>query len=295
METIPAKHIVMRTKAPGAWFGNEYNMNVYRGCVHGCIYCDSRSAVYGNDRFDTVMAKADALRIIRDDLRRKVKPGVVGTGSMSDPYNPFEEKQQLTRNALALLDAYGFGVSIATKGTLVTRDADILRDIAAHSPVIVKMTVTCMDDALCRAIEPHAPPPRQRVDALAKLAAAGIFCGVLLMPTLPFLCDTPENIGAVVRAAGEAGARFVYPAFGMTLREGNREYYYAKLDEHFPGLRERYQKRYGTRYSCTSPRAKELWSHFAAACDRLGLAYEMRDIIRLSRTGYATEQLTLDS
>ena len=154
--TIPARSIVIKNKST-AWFGTRYTMNIYRGCSHGCIYCDSRSECYGVQDFDTVRVKSDALAVIRNDLRSKTQSGVVATGSMSDPYNPFEKELQLTRHALELLDAYGFGAAVATKGTLITRDADILREIASHSPVLCKITVTTCDDALAAKLEPRAP------------------------------------------------------------------------------------------------------------------------------------------
>lgn len=293
MNTVPAKTIVTRTKST-AWFGLDYNMNIYRGCCHGCIYCDSRSECYRIDNFDQVCAKENALRIIRDDLRRKVKTGVVGTGAMSDPYNPFERELQLTRHALELLDAYGFGASVATKSDLIVRDIDILTSIQTHSPVLCKVTVTTCDDALCKKIEPHTACSSERFAAIRQLSEAGLFVGVLLMPVLPFLEDSAENVLGVVRLAKENGARFVYPAFGMTLRQNQRKYYFQKLEELFPGqeLPERYQAQFGNQYQCTSPRAKQLWNVFKAECDRLGLLYRMTDIIRAYKLGYANSQLS---
>ena len=213
IQYIPAKTIVTKTKT-STWFGIDYNMNIYKGCCHGCIYCDSRSDCYRIQDFDQVRAKEDALRIIRDDLRRKVKKGVVGTGAMSDPYNPFEKELNLTRHSLELVDAFGFGAAIATKSTLLLRDADILECIRDHSPVLCKVTVTTMDEELACRIEPGAALPSRRMDLVSHLRARGIFAGILLMPVLPFLEDSQENILAIVRAARQAGARFIYPAFG---------------------------------------------------------------------------------
>lgn len=294
METIPAKTIVNRTKNP-SWFGTEYNMNIYRGCCHGCIYCDSRSDCYHNDGFDQVKIKADALRVIRDDLERKVKIGVVGTGAMSDPYNPFEEELLLTRHALTLLEAYGFGVAIATKSDLITRDIDVLTSIHRTMPAICKITVTTCDDALAAKVEPGAPSPSRRLAAVERLSVAGLFTGILMMPILPFLEDSPENIRNIVDRAADAGARFVYPALGMTCRAGQREYFYRKLEEQFPGqgLAERYQKQYGPRYECASPKARALWGVFQEACNRRGLLYSMGRIIAASRRGHETDQLSL--
>ncbi len=294
METIPAKTIVNRTKDP-SWFGTEYNMNIYRGCCHGCIYCDSRSDCYHNQDFDRVKAKADALRIIRDDLESKAKLGVVGTGSMSDPYNPFEEELQLTRRALTLLEAYGFGVAIATKSDLIVRDIDVLTSIHRTMPAICKVTLTTCDDELAAKVEPRAPSPSRRLAAVERLSAAGLFTGILMMPILPFLEDSPENIRDIVDRAADVGARFIYPALGMTCRAGQRECFYQKLEEQFPGqgLAEKYRRRYGPRYECPSPRARALWEVFREACDRRGLLYSMGRIVTASRRGHETDQLSL--
>ena len=294
IEYIPAKSIVQRVRDP-SWFGARYSMNIYRGCPHGCIYCDSRSDCYRGGRFDQVRAKADALRIIRDDLARKAKPGVVSTGAMSDPYNPFEQELLLTRNGLVLLEAYGFGAAIATKSDLITRDIDVLTSISRTMPVICKLTVTTCDDELAARVEPYAPSPGRRLAALEQLSRAGLFTGVLMMPVLPFLEDNGENIRAIVERAADAGARFIYPAMGMTCRAGQREFFYQQLEARFPGqgLAERYRRRYGTRYVCASPRARELWDVFREQCVRRGLLYSMGHITAASRRGCETDQFSL--
>ncbi len=292
MGWIPAKTIVTRSKSTG-WFGGEYNMNLYRGCCHGCIYCDSRSDCYGIDKFDRVRAKENALEIVRNDLRRKAKTGVVMTGAMSDPYNPFEKDLELTRHALELVSAYGFGVGVATKSELILRDIDIFREIKEESPVLLKITITTADDALSQLIEPGAPASSRRFEVVRELSEAGLFTGVLLMPVLPFLEDSLENVLSIVEQAAESGARFIYPAFGMTLRQGQREHYYQKLDKLFPGLSEQYRRRFGSRYWCGSPQAEKLWNPFSAACDSRGILYRMPEIIRAYRMGYGDRQLKL--
>ena len=190
VEQIPARHIVHRTRDT-SWFGTDHTMNLYRGCPHGCIYCDSRSACYGNDDFGTVRVKERALERVRDDLRRKVRPGIVGTGAMSDPYNPLEKELCLTRNALSLLDAYGFGVAIATKSDLIVRDIDILTLMHEHVPVLCKLTITTCDDALAAKIEPGAPSPSRRLGAVRRLSAAGGPVGGRTMPRPPRSSPTP--------------------------------------------------------------------------------------------------------
>ena len=293
MEYIPAKHLLHRSRST-EWFGTDHTMNIYRGCCHGCLYCDSRSDCYQIGEFDTVRAKADALRILRDDLARKVRPAFIGMGSMSDPYNPFEKELRLTRHALELIDAYDCGVAIATKSDLIVRDIDILTSIQRHSPVICKLTVTTADDALAAKLEPNAPSPGARLGALKKLSGAGLFAGVLLMPVLPFLEDGDKGVLAVVEAAAQAGARFIYPAFGVTMRQGQREYFLDGLERAFPdqGLKARYLRQYGDRYQCASPRARTLWKVFTEACREYGILYEMKSIIRAANLGYGDRQLT---
>lgn len=294
MEYIPAKTIVTATKSR-EWFGIDYNMNIYRGCSHGCIYCDSRSDCYHIEDFDRVRAKENALLIIRNDLRRKARNGVVGTGAMSDPYNPFEKELLMTRHALELIDAFNFGAAIATKSTLLLRDLDILQTIREHSPVLCKVTITTADDALSKKIEPGVPASSERFAMLESLNQAGVFSGILLMPVLPWLEDSEENILAIVRHAHEAGARFIYAAFGMTLRGNQRDWYYARLEQLFPGqgLADRYRRRYGYQYECRSPAATHLWNVFAAECERYKILYQMKDIISAYQKKYQMTQLRL--
>jgi DNA repair photolyase len=295
MEYIPAKTIVTKTKAPAKWFGIDYNMNIYKGCCHGCIYCDSRSDCYGVGHFDQVRAKEKALEIIWDDLRRKTRSGVVGTGAMSDPYNPFERELELSRHALELCDAFGFGAAIATKSTLLTRDIDVLQSIAEHSPVLIKVTITTAEDELAAKIEPNVSRPAERFKMIEKLSGAGLYTGILLMPVLPFIEDNQENIGEIVRWAQMSGAKFIYPAFGMTLRGNQRDWYYRKLNELFPGegLAEAYQKKYGGAYECVSPRARKLWEYFAGECKERQIAYRMEDIISQYKRAYQVTQMRL--
>lgn len=293
LQTVPAKHILTRNKST-EWFGTDHTMNLYRGCSHGCIYCDSRSQCYGDENFDTVKVKENALTLLRDELRRKTRPAFIAMGSMSDPYNPLEEELELTRKALMLIEAYECGVAVCTKSDLIARDGDLYADIARRAPVICKLTVTTTDEALCAQVEPYAPSAARRLKALENMSARGIFAGVVLMPVLPFLEDSVENVCAVVKAAADAGAKFVYPAFGMTLRDRQREHYYAQLDRLFPGLRRRYEGQYGDRYQCTSPRARELWAAFSEVCQARGLLYDMAHIVRSAKGPYDTQLTFFD-
>jgi len=293
MEYIPAKTIISGYAHNNNWFGINYNMNIYKGCNHGCIYCDSRSECYYVEDFDRVRAKGNALGIISRELRSKRRKGVVGTGAMSDPYNPFERQLELTRGSLDLINRLGFGSSIATKSDLVVRDIDILQKIQTHSPVIVKVTVTSCDDQLAKKVEQNAVASSRRFAAVKSLTDSGIFAGILMMPVLPFIEDTEENIKGVLRRAHESGARFVYTSFGVTLRQNQRDWYYDKLDEKFPGVKQKYIRQFGDSYVCDSPRLKELKVVFKEECKRLGLLYGMKQIIAAYRQGYEDRQLPL--
>ncbi len=292
MEYINAKTILTKCKST-EWFGTDYNMNIYRGCCHGCIYCDSRSECYKIDNFDNIKAKKDVLLLLRNELKRKVRSGVIGTGAMSDPYNPFEMELQLTRHSLELIDAFNFGISIVTKSALLTRDSDILQSINEHSPVICKLTITTADDNLCRKIEPNVSLSSERFEAIRTLSSQGIFSGVILMPVLPFIEDNEENILNIIHKTAECGGKFIYPSFGVTLRQNQREYFLNKLDETFPkdNLREKYIKTYGNSYNCISRNVSNLWKIFESECQKYGIIYKMKDIIFAYKIGYEMSQL----
>ena len=229
MKEILAKTILTKNKYPQYWFGNDYNMNLYRGCHHGCIYCDSRSECYQNDSFDTVMVKKDVLTLLQKELSRKRKKGVVGIGAMSDTYNSFEKELEITRGALKLIRDYHFGVSLETKSDLVVRDIDLFLDIQKYNDVIIKLSITTVDDQLSKVIEPYAPVSSQRFRAIKQLSDAGVFTGILMHPVLPFITDNEENIKEMVRLAYQNGAKFIHTYFGVTLRDRQRDYYYQNL------------------------------------------------------------------
>ncbi len=295
METlkISAKSILIKNKDL-SWFGAEYNMNLYKGCSHGCIYCDSRSECYHIEQFDTVRIKANAIQILEGELRRKRgEKATIFTGSMSDPYNPLEKKLCLTRQALELIKSSGFGVSIATKNDLITRDIDLIKEISNRAPVLVKVTITTADDKLAAKVEPYVSVSSRRFEAIQKLSEEGIFTGILMMPLLPFIEDTKDNIFEIVKKAHESGVKFIYPAIGMTIRTGQREYFYNKLDEYFPGMKEKYIRTYGNQYKCVSKQARQLYELFGAECRARGILYEMPQIIEAYKKGYRTQQLSL--
>lgn len=296
MDYIEAKSIVSGYDEDNRWFGINYKMNIYKGCCHGCIYCDSRSECYGIEDFDRVRAKANSTEIIRKELKGKRRKGVVGTGAMSDPYNPFEEKLCLTRSALEQIDNFNFGVAIATKSPLILRDIDILKRIKGHSPVIIKTTITTLDDELCKKIEPNVATSSERFRAIKELSANGIFSGILLMPILPFVNDTEENIIGIVKKASEVGAKFIFTyGMGLTLRQNQRDHYYIELNKIFKdeNLVKMYMDNFGERYECSSLKAKKLWITFKDQCEKYGILYRMEDIIEAYKKEYELEQIKL--
>jgi DNA repair photolyase len=293
MEEIKAKTLLSSYHPNSTWFGHHYNLNIYKGCSHGCIYCDSRSDCYRIEDFDVVRSKENALMILEKELKIKRKKGVIGSGAMSDPYNPQEKIHQLTRQSLQLIDRYRFGVSLTTKSRLIERDLDILIQIKKHSAVLVLMTITTADDDLAAIIEPGASKTSQRFETLRKFANAGIPTGILMMPILPFINDTDSNILQIVKQAKQCGVRYIYPAFGVTLRQNQRDYYYEQLDRHFPGLKQKYIQTFGERYICDSLDARRLSHLFQQECDNLKIITKMSDIIADYQSGVGDEQLKL--
>ena len=280
MEFIKAKTILTKVKDGSEWYGVDYNMNLYRGCSHGCIYCDSRSDCYHIENFDIVKGKENMLQILENELSKKRLKGVVGIGAMSDTYNPMEIKYQQTRGALQLISKYGFGVSIDTKSDLILRDIDLLKEINAKNNVIIKFTITTPDDKLSKIIEPNVCISSKRLEAIKILNDNGIFTGIMMNPVLPFITDKEDEIKKLVELARRSGAKFIHTYMGMTLRENQRAYYFDKLDEKFPGVKEKYIKNYGDRYNCLVPNYKQLYKVFIDECDRYGILYKMNDIIR---------------
>ena len=282
---IRARTLLSRVRGMDTWFGLDFGMNLYRGCQHHCIYCDSRSECYGNDRFDEdVLVKANAVEVLRDELRRKRARGIVGTGSMNDPYMPLEAEARLAAGALQAIAEFGFGVHVITKSTLVLRDIPLFQKIARQSTAAVSLTVTTVDDELARVVEPGAPPASERLRALRELAQAGIEARVALMPVLPYLEDSWENVEAIVERAAACGVRAIVASFGLTMRGRQRDYFYRRLDESFPGLRVRYEESYGERYICASPDAARLHERFVALCAARGIQTSVSPLLAPSAT-----------
>ncbi len=272
---IEAKVLLSRVKQPDDWFGLDYNMNLYRGCQHRCIYCDSRSECYGIEDFDgEVLVKANATDLVRRELAAKRLVGTIGLGSMNDPYMPVERERRLTRSVLEVIVDFGFPVHLITKSDLVLRDLDLLERIGRIFAA-VSFSLSTADDGLARKIEPYAPSPSRRLAALRTLSDRGIIAGVVMMPILPFIGDTVENVKGLVDAAAAHGSRYMVPSYGMSMRDRQREYYYKRLDESFPGLRSRYERSFGARYSCAAGNAGVLAQRTAQLCGNYGLPLKM--------------------
>lgn len=270
-------------------------MNVYRGCTHGCIYCDSRSACYQmKHEFEDIEVKANAPELLELALRSKRKRCMIGTGAMCDPYLHAEKELQITRRCLELISRYEFGAAVQTKSDLILRDIDLLDEINRKAKAVVQMTLTTADEALCRIVEPNVCTTKRRFEVLCEMRERGIPTVVWFSPLLPFLNDTEENVLAIVDYARRAGC-FGIICFGMglTLRDGDREYYYAALDRHFPGLKQRYIARYGNSYELPSPQSERLMKLFIRECQRSGLEYRQDRIFSYLREFPENEQITL--
>ncbi len=248
-------------------------INIYRGCTHGCIYCDSRSDCYQfTHPFEDVEVKKNAPELLERALKSKRKKCMIGTGAMSDPYMHCEKELKLTRKCLEIILKYGFGAAIQTKSDLILRDTDLLCEINKSAKCVVQMTLTTYDDHLCRIIEPNVCTTKRRIEVLEKMQEKGIPTVVWLTPVLPFINDTAENITAILNECVRTGVKGIIDfGMGLTLREGDREYYYAALDRHFPGMKEQYIKRYGNAYELPSPNAKELSKVFRKICSENGI------------------------
>lgn len=294
MEFIDCKTILRKSRNLN-WFDAEFTANLYRGCCHGCIYCDSRSSCYQNFNFDVVKAKKNAIEILDRELSSKKKSGVIDSGSMGDPYNPFEKELFLTRRFLELCIKHGFGVSITTKSALIERDIDLLCEISRLSSVICEITITAGNDNLSRLVEPNVSPSSRRFKTIKTLSAQGIYTGVLLMPVLPFIEDFEENIISILEQAHDSGAQFVYPYFGVTLRQNQREWFYEQLQKRFPHryLDRLYRETYGMTYECMSINESRLEKLFESICQKYDLLYKMDDIIQTCRSKYMYDQISL--
>ena len=260
-------------------FTSDYGINLYRGCTHGCIYCDSRSKVYGMDHeFEDIEVKQNALELLKKELIKRPK-AMIGTGAMTDPYIPLEKRLKHIRKSLELIYRYGFGFTCITKSDLILRDLDLLKKINEKAKVVVQMTLTTADDDLCRILEPNVCVTSRRVEVLRKLNEVGIPTVVWLCPILPYINDTEDNINSILDYCIETEVRGIFCfQMGLTLRDGNREYFYRNLDKHFAGLKEKYIAEFGNDYTLPSPNNQKLMSIFKSRTSKAGILNNWNEI-----------------
>lgn len=255
-------------------------MNLYRGCLHGCIYCDARSACYQmKHAFEDIEVKENAPALLEQELRKKRKKCMISTGAMSDPYIPIETELCCTRRCLEIIEQYGFGVTVLTKSDRILRDLDLYIRIQQKTRCVIQMTMTTFDEKLCRKIEPNVSTTKERHAALKVFQKYGIPTVVWLCPVLPFINDTEKNLTGILSYCIDAGVRGILCFdMGVTLREGDREYFYSALDRHFPGMKEKYIQRYGNAYECTSDKSSSLMKTFISVCKENGILYHPAEI-----------------
>jgi len=254
-------------------------MNIYRGCTHGCIYCDSRSKCYGfTHEFEDIEVKINAPQLLEKALKSKRKKCMIGTGAMCDSYLHIEENLKLTRKCLELIDQYEYGVAVQTKSTRVLRDMDLLKSINDKTKAVVQMTMTTYDETLCKILEPNVSTTKERFETLLQFKEAGIPTVVWLTPILPFINDTEENIREILEYCVEAGVKgIICFGMGVTLRDGDREYFYKALDKHFPGIKNKYIRTYGNAYDIPSPNNENLLEIFKEVCVKNGMIYQIKE------------------
>ena len=259
---------------------SKNGMNLYRGCSHGCIYCDSRSKIYNmNHDFEDIEVKENGIRLLKNALKRKREKVMIGTGSMTDPYIPLESNLKFMRESLELIYKYGHGFTCITKSDLILRDLDLIKKINENTKAVIQMTLTTADEELCKILEPNVCTTKERVNVLKTLNENDIPTIVWLCPILPYINDTEENINQILDYCIDANVKGILCfGMGMTLREGNREYFYKKLDEHFPGLKERYRRTYRNSYGIKSPNNKKLMKIFLQRTDEHGIMNNIEDI-----------------
>lgn len=259
--------------------GGRCGMNIYRGCTHGCVYCDSRSKCYQfTHAFEDIEVKENAPELLEAALKSKRKKCMIGTGAMSDPYMQCEEELKLTRQCLELISRYEFGIAIQTKSDRILRDIDLLDEINRKAKAVVQITLTTFDDDLCKILEPNVCNTKRRIQVLEELKKRNIPTVVWLSPILPFINDTEENIDAILQECVRTGVKgIICFGMGLTLREGNREYYYDALDKHFPGLKQKYITTYSNAYELPSPNEAQLVELFTDICKAKGILYKPED------------------
>ena len=263
VKEIIARGYINPSKLPGS----DYVINPYVGCPHRCMYCYAEFMKRFSNHDEPWGTFVDVK--IRSTSTRPINLAGknVFLSSVTDCYNPLEEKYELTRKLLQQLRYSGAAITILTKSALVLRDLDLLKKINGSTKAVVQMTLTTFDEGLCRKLEPNVSTTRERFEALKIFREEGIPTVVWLCPLLPFINDTGENLAGILDYCAQAGVKgIICFGMGLTLRDGNREYFYRQLDRLFPGMKERYIRTYGNRYELPSPREKELTEQFTAFC-----------------------------
>ena len=276
---IQAKSIIQSVK--GDWFGSNYNMNLYRGCEHRCIYCDSRSACYQIEDFDhEVLYKVNAIELLQNELATKKRKGVIGTGAMCDPYMPAEEKVGLTRQALEVIHARKWPIELMTKSDRVLRDKDLLSAINQDTSAVVTFTITTPHDELSRKIEPYASVSSKRIEAIRELIASGVVAGASICPVLPYITDDMDDLKSIASQVKDAGGEYCILMMGVTLRDVQRAYFYQELDKNFPSMRKVYEESFGDDYHAVLDDMRGKSEEYKAYCESIGLKYKMSDVPR---------------
>ena len=282
IDFVDAKGILVRNKSPENWFGVHYNTNIYRGCQHNCIYCDSRSECYQIQEFENLIVKRNAPQLLDEALAGRRKKVTISNGSRSDPYIPAEKNLCLTQKILEIIIKYKYPFNIVTKSDLILRDIELLKEINKVF-LSVNFTITTTDYDLARLIEPNAPSPIRRIHAIEKLAKENIYTGVLFQPILPYLLDTEKNIDETVYQVAKAGAKYIIPWFAVTTRKGQKEYFLDKLEKIKPGLKAVYLQKFRDQYMCYSEQNDELYNYFESRCKKHKIDYKMSDIMNYGK------------
>ncbi len=275
IEEITAKTILSTYRETDTWFGTKYSMNLYRGCQHGCIYCDSRSDCYQLGELSKIRVKTNAADLLRKELKAKKKKGTIGFGSMNDCYMPVELKLEYAKRALQIIANFEFPIHIITKSKYVTRDIELIKEISKVYAA-VSFSVTSAEDKLAKKVEPGASLTSERFAAMKTLAVNGIYTGAVVMPILPFIQDNEENIFKLCRMAVDNGASYIIACFGMTCRSGQREYFYNKLNDKFPGTRKKYESTFGDSYFCKAQNDNRLYEKFGEFCEKYSIPSHMQ-------------------
>lgn len=275
IEYIKAKTILGKSAKADPWFCIRYTMNLYRGCQHGCVYCDTRSNCYGIGDLSNIRVKENAINLLKTEIKKIKQKDVIGTGSMNDPYMPIEKELNITRKALEVITAHRFPIHIITKGNLVCRDADLLQEIS-NIWIAVSFTITTTDNDLAKKIEPFASLPDDRLNAIKFLSKKGIKTGVTLMPMLPWITDSEKNVEDLIAKAHESGASYIIPAFGVTLRDSQRDYYFNFLQKQLPEVYNKYMQYYKGWYSFSPQNHKKLYDIFYNRCAKLGIETQLK-------------------